>query len=117
MRRGALYAPDGACVVPRVWRATNPWDRMRGLLGRPMLGGDEALLIERCASVHTVGMRYSLDIAFLDGEGRVCEVKRGVRPLRLAASRSARATLELAAGAADALGLRLGTALRWKEAA
>ncbi len=103
-------------MVPRVWRAESLWDRMRGLLGRPMLAADEALLIEPCASVHTVGMRYSLDLAFLDGEGRICELKRDVRPLRLAASRGARATLELAAGAADALGLRPGAALVWREA-
>jgi hypothetical protein len=90
---------------------------MRGLLGRAKLARDEALLIEPCASVHTVGMRYSLDLAFLDGEGRVCDLRRDVPPLRLAASRSARATLELAAGAADALGLELGAALVWKEAA
>lgn len=59
------------------------------------LGGAEALLLKRCSSVHTVGMRYALDIAFLDKRNRVVRALRGVRPNRLRISApSAHSVLE-----------------------
>jgi hypothetical protein len=53
------------------------------------------LLIPRCASVHTFGMRFALDVYFLDGDGRVLFVHRGVPPRRLRRCRGARAVLEI----------------------
>ena len=43
--------------------------RARGLLGRDEVDG--ALLLRRTRSVHTVGMRFAIDVAFLDDELRV----------------------------------------------
>lgn len=70
------------------------------LLGLAHLDLDEAgpgLLIRRCRSVHTFGMRFALDLVFLDGEGRVLSVRRGVPPRRFVADRRAAAILELPA--------------------
>ena len=44
-------------------------DRRRGLLGRDDFQG--ALLIEGCRSVHTLGMRFPIDVAHLDADGVV----------------------------------------------
>jgi uncharacterized membrane protein (UPF0127 family) len=44
-------------------------DRARGLLGRDGVAG--ALLLEPASAVHTLGMRFDLDVAFLDRRGRV----------------------------------------------
>lgn len=60
------------------------------------------LLLPRCRSVHTFGMRFPLDVAFLDPEGRVVRLVRGVPPRRVAGCRLARHVLETPAGAADA---------------
>jgi len=52
-------------------------DRRRGLLGRD--GFEGALLLERTRSVHTLGMRFPLDVAHLDDEGvvlRTCRMDR-----------------------------------------
>lgn len=71
------------------------------LLGLSHLDPDEAgpgLLIPRCASVHTFGMRFALDLVFLDRDGRPCSLRR-VPPRRLAWDRRASAVLELPAGA------------------
>ena len=43
--------------------------RRRGLLGRDGLDG--ALVIERCRWIHTVGMRFPIDVAYLDDDGIV----------------------------------------------
>jgi uncharacterized protein len=71
------------------------------LLGLAFLGRERAgagLLIPRCSSVHTFGMRFPLDLFFLDERGAVLSVHRNVRPRRLARHRHAAAVLELPAG-------------------
>lgn len=113
MKLGAIYAGE-RCVVPRVWQAASYWERMRGLLGRPQLQADEGMLIADCGMVHTVGMRYPLDIAFIDRNGQVRKLVRALAPRRMAGSLGACMTLELAPGAADTLGLRVGDRLQWK---
>lgn len=74
--------------------------RARGLLLRPPLATNEALLIPGCASVHTFGMRYAIDVVFLDPLGRVLHVARALRPWRVASQSGAAAVLELRAGGA-----------------
>jgi uncharacterized membrane protein (UPF0127 family) len=106
---------DGQCVVPSVWRATRAWERMRGLLGRPALAVGEGMLIDRCGMVHTLGMRYPLDLVFLDGGGRVRKTVAGVAPARLSGSLGASLTLELAPGGLAAAGVRPGDRLVWRE--
>ncbi|OGA24064.1 MAG: hypothetical protein A3I02_14760 [Betaproteobacteria bacterium RIFCSPLOWO2_02_FULL_67_26] len=116
MRMGALHdRRDGRCVVARVWKPAGAWARMRGLLGRPPLGAGEGMLLEPCGAVHTFGMRYALDLVFLDRGGRVAKLARGVGPWRVAGSGSAHATLELADGAAAACGLKVGDVIDWRE--
>jgi uncharacterized membrane protein (UPF0127 family) len=52
--------------------------------------------------VHTFGMRFALDLIWLDRTGAVVRVDRDVAPRRLRGCRRARAVLECAAGRADA---------------
>lgn len=115
MKQGALFH-CGVCVVPHVSRTTNAWDRLRGLLGRPRLQAGEALLIDPCPSVHTIGMRYPLDLAFLDAEFRLLKQVSSLKPLRWAGCSQARATLELAPGELDKLALKPGDRLEWRAA-
>jgi hypothetical protein len=53
-----------------------------------------ALLIPRCRSVHTLGMRFPIDVAFLDAEGRALRLERGVPAWRVMHCRGAVAVLE-----------------------
>ena len=73
---------------------------MRGLLGRDGLPEGEVFAFPRCRAVHTVGMRFAIDIAFLDAEGRVLSIRENVRPGRwmVSGGRRARTTVEAAAG-------------------
>jgi uncharacterized membrane protein (UPF0127 family) len=73
------------------------------LLGLALLDRDAAgagLLIPGCRSVHTFGMRFGLDLVFLDGSMAPVAVRRRVPPRRIAVERHARAVLELPAGGA-----------------
>ncbi len=68
------------------------------LLGFAFLRREQAgpgLLIPRCSSVHTFGMRFELDLVFLDRDGRALAVRLGVPPRRLAWQRGAVAVLEI----------------------
>ena len=116
MRLGGIYLKaTQQCLIHRVWSADNSRERMRGLLGHPRLQMGEGMLIGQCRIVHTVGMRYPLDLAFLDRSGQICKLLEGVLPLRIAGSMSASATLELAAGILSQLSLCVGDNVEWRE--
>jgi len=76
-------------------------DRRARLLGLAGLSEGEAgagLLLPRCSHVHTFGMRFALDLVFLDAHGRPLLVNRGVPPRRFAGLCGAAAVLELPRG-------------------
>jgi uncharacterized protein len=79
----------------RVPVASSRRSRLLGLalLNRERAG--EGLLIPRCHSVHTFGMRFPLDLIFLDAGGSVVEIRREVRPWRRVRSPRAVSVLEL----------------------
>lgn len=53
--------------------------------------------------MHTFGMRFDIDVAFLDGDGRVVHLVRGLRPGRLTRwSLRGRTVVEMPAGALEA---------------
>lgn len=58
--------------------------RLKGLLGtRKDFMQEKELYIRNCRCIHTIGMRYSIDVAFLDKAGSVNRIKRNVRPCRI----------------------------------
>ena len=66
------------------------------LLDRRVAG--PGLLIPRCRSVHTFGMRFPIDVLFLDGCGDVIARNQAVSPRRVVAERGAAAVLEVPSG-------------------
>lgn len=113
-----LCAEDGGAqtlLLERVMRTGNMLERMRGLLWREPLQAGEGMLIDRCDSVHTCGMRYPLDLAFMDGSGKIRRLVRGRKPWRVAACYAAYMTLEMPAGTIDQLNLKAGMRLLWQR--
>ncbi len=82
---------------------------MRGLLGRSELPRGEGVLLHPAGSVHTLFMRFPIDVVFLDRDDRVLHVAADVRPWRFVGKRRARSVLELAAGEAARRGIEIGT--------
>ena len=103
------------CTTPqgtlRVRFADSFVTRALGLLVGKPLEAQEGLLISPCASIHTFGMRYPIDVLFLDRDGNVLRVCDAVRASRLRWARGARAALELRSGAAARHGLVPGSRL------
>lgn len=72
--------------------------RARGLLGRDGMSPFEALLIPRCRSVHTLGMRFTIDVVLLDRRMRPVDVVTMPPRRLLLPRRRVRHVLEVAAG-------------------
>ena len=72
--------------------------RNHGLLGRPSLSPEDALILAPCNSIHTFFMKFAIDVAFVDRDGRILRARHAVRPWRLQAALRAFAVVELAAG-------------------
>jgi uncharacterized membrane protein (UPF0127 family) len=88
-------------VAARVFQARSLWERAAGLLALPPLQAGEALWLEPCGSIHTWGMRYAIDVLFLDRERRVLAVDQRIRPWRVViAPRGTHVVVELPVGAA-----------------
>jgi hypothetical protein len=83
--------------------------RMRGLSGRS--GFEGALLLPRTRAVHSLGMRFPIDVAFLDRNLSVLATVH-LPPWRMTMPRlRARCVLEAEAGAFERWGLRAGDEL------
>ncbi len=83
--------------------------RSRGLLGRP--GYDGAMVLPRTRAVHTLGMRFAIDVAFCDKDMVVVGTTR-LPPWRITLPRrGGRSIVEAEAGAFERWGLRVGDQL------
>src|SRR3954454_4890851 len=78
--------------------ADGPVARLAGLAGMRAMPPRTGLLIPRCRSVHTLGMRFALDLIWLDGDGCVVDVGACVRPRRIVSRRHARAVVRVPSG-------------------
>lgn len=83
--------------------------RRKGLLGRDGITG--AIWLRPCRHVHTMGMRFTIDVALVDGSGRVLLVQT-MPPRRFSAVRwRCRSVLETEAGVLERWGVRAGVQL------
>ncbi len=86
-KHAASRLPSDAFPAGRVLLATRLSSRMRGLLFAPE--SDDLMVLLPCHDIHTFGMRYAVDVAFLDGSGKVLQSRRDVLPnKRLRCSRA-----------------------------
>lgn len=104
----------GTLLGEHVTLADTWWGRFRGFLGRtPPIEG-EGILLSPCASIHTWGMTFALDVVFLDSSGGVLAIREDVkpwsRPLRVA---GAQHVLELPVGTVRGTGTAVGDACTW----
>jgi hypothetical protein len=82
-------------------------ERARGLLGRDGLDQMHALVLARCRSVHTIGMRFRIDAVLFDGSWALVGV-RELPPGKMAWPRHrVRHIVEVAAGRGDAFSASL----------
>jgi len=103
---------DGLVVATDVRCAQSMASRLVGLLGTNALTDGAGLWLVPGGGVHTLGMRFAIDVLFLDAGLLVLGICPRLQPGRLSfAPRGTRSTLELVAGRCTNLGLRVGDQL------
>jgi uncharacterized membrane protein (UPF0127 family) len=93
-RLPSIELPGGV----RVHVARSFGARLAGLALLRSAPADRALLIPRCRSVHTFGMRFPIGLLFLDERGRVVRSVPAVPPGRVVRCRAAAAVVEYPSG-------------------
>jgi uncharacterized protein len=93
--------------------ATDRATRRRGLLGRD--GFEGAFVITRCGWVHTLGMRFPLDVAYIDADGVVLKTLRMKRHRLGIPVHHASAVIEAESGAFARWGLHVGDVVELRE--
>jgi len=104
----SVQGDEGPLPTLRVRRLASFAERLRGLLGRPELQPGEAVWLSPCKQVHTLGMRFPIDVVHLDSAGVILSVQT-LAPWRFGRyNYRAVSILELRSGEASRLGLRPG---------
>ena len=85
--------------------------RKKGLLGRNTFVRGEGLWIVPCEGVHTWGMKFPIDVLYLDKKSRIRKVLRAMMPWRLSVCLSAHSVLELPAAVIEETGTQPGDQL------
>jgi len=101
---GSWLVRDGV-VLASLEVAHGARGRAKGLLGRD--GIDGAILLDPCRSVHTLGMRFVIDVAFCTHDLEVVRLVT-LPPGRAAVSLRSRCAIEAAGGAMGEWGVRVG---------
>jgi uncharacterized membrane protein (UPF0127 family) len=102
--------------------AQTHWSRLRGLLGvsEGDFGNGCGLWIRPCRGVHTLAMRFPIDVVYLDRAGQVVHLEHNLQPWRFSPVRmQAASVLELPshtlASTETALGDRIEIQMKMKE--
>ncbi len=93
------YAVSSAC---------NFIQRAAGLIFRKQLFVNEVFHIKPCNSVHTFGMKYAIDVVYLDNTGVVLKIIKKMQKRRISWCFKAHSVLEFQSNASDLLGMQIG---------
>ena len=117
MIRGYLTDTNAKPIIEKAFKTTNFFERMRGLLFKEKLNSSSGLIISPCSSVHTFGMKYTIDVVFLDKELTIVKLVKSLKPWRMAASNTSSIVLELVEDSINTLQLTTGQQLVWHDEA
>jgi len=113
----AVNITRGRVLAGRLEWAGTSETRRRGLLGRDSFAQGAGLYLVPCPWVHTFGMRFPIDLAFLAPDGRVLSIRENLRPNRL--SRliiKAEGVLELPGNTLSSTGTQVGDVIQFADA-
>lgn len=103
---------NGYVISTQIGYADTWLSRLVGLLSESSLQKHEALWLRPCKSVHTIGMRFSIDVVFLDKHNRIRKLGESVKPFRFCkAAKGTHSVLEFPSGIIQSAGLQRGDRL------
>jgi uncharacterized membrane protein (UPF0127 family) len=98
-------------VARRVQLATTRRDRRRGLLGVNQFAPGAAILLVPCMAVHTMFMRFPIDVIFVNRRGYAIHIVERLQPWRMSMSAGAYGVIELASGSTKRCNISVGDRL------
>jgi protein-S-isoprenylcysteine O-methyltransferase Ste14/uncharacterized membrane protein (UPF0127 family) len=103
---------NGESYPYQVVKANNIMTRMIGLLGSRKPDPKKVLYISPCASIHTFGMSYPIDVIFVDKNGKILHIDENLKPNKISKTiPSAAGVLEFAPGAIKKMKIETGDQL------
>lgn len=105
----AINVTSNKEIVHNLFVADTIFLRMKGLLGKNSLRNDEGLWIKPCKGVHTFGMKFPIDVLFLDRNNLVIAIKKELAPNRMTLIYPRAITvIELSSGMIEATATKIG---------
>jgi uncharacterized membrane protein (UPF0127 family) len=99
----------------RIGIADTSAKRRTGLLKHTGLAPGEGLWIAPTEAVHTFGMKFPIDVLFLDKKRKVLKIRTAMPRSRMSICLRAHSVLELPSGTAAALGTVVGDQLEFEK--
>ena len=112
-----LNQTRGTILAEQAVTANTSRARRTGLLKHESLPDGSGLWIVPCEAVHTFGMKFAIDVLFLDKNKKVLKVRSHMARRRISFCLPAHSVLELPAGKAEATGTQAGDQLVFERAA
>ena len=63
--------------------ARNFFSRSIGLISKKILSDNEALIIKPCCSIHTLFMKFDIDVLFVNNKNEIIALYERVKPWRI----------------------------------
>jgi uncharacterized membrane protein (UPF0127 family) len=105
----------GRVLADRAEIADTSAKRRTGLLKHTKLDPGEGLWIAPCEGVHTFGMKFAIDVLFLNKKKKILKIRPNMVRRRMALSLLAHSVLELPAGTIEATGTAKGDQLEFEK--
>ncbi|SCP98041.1 DUF192 domain-containing protein [Anaerobium acetethylicum] len=114
MKKVKVYnASKNRIILGEAEIADTFFTRFRGLLGRKGLAADAGLIINPCNSVHMIGMRFPIDVIFVNRDNRICHIQHSMRKMSVSpVVRGARFVIEAPEGISKRLNIEMGDEIK-----
>jgi uncharacterized membrane protein (UPF0127 family) len=87
--------------------------RFKGLMFRQSMADIDGMLITPCNAIHTIGMKFNIDIVFIDKQNKVTSIKSRMSKNSFTKDLSAKHVLELPAGRLEQTDIKPGDYIHW----
>jgi uncharacterized protein len=78
-----ILLKENVVIAENIQKADSFIKKMVGLLNRNDLSFDEGLVLEKCNSIHSVGMKFDFDAIYLDNDNKVVRLIENIKPNRI----------------------------------
>lgn len=103
-------------IADPVIQAQSFLDKLFGLTIRRKLSKKKGFLLYNCNSIHTLWMRYSIDVIFIDINGEVLAVFNNLKPFRITPFiKNASYALEMISGTVEKNSLKAGDNIQFED--